>query len=37
LVIVVNFSEFFWCLLNRFHTAQGHSGACRNRWCLTDS
>jgi len=26
-----------WSLPNRFHTAQGHSGACRKRWRLTES
>jgi len=26
-----------WSLLNRFHTGQGHCGACRKTWCLTDT
>jgi len=25
-----------WSLLNRFHTEQGHCGACRRKWLLTD-
>jgi len=25
-----------WSLLNRFHTRQGHCGACRKKWKLTD-
>ena len=26
-----------WSLLNRFRTAQGHCGACRKKWRLTDT
>jgi len=26
-----------WSLLNRFHTGQGHCGACRKTWRLTDT
>jgi len=26
-----------WSLLNRFHTEQGHCGACRKKWRLTDT
>jgi len=26
-----------WSLLNRFHTEQGHCGACRRKWRLTDT
>ena len=26
-----------WSLLNRFHTEQGHCGACRRKWQLTDT
>ena len=26
-----------WSLLNRFRTGQGHCGACRKTWCLTDT
>jgi len=26
-----------WSLLNRFRTAQGHCGACRRKWRLTDT
>jgi len=26
-----------WSLLNRFHTEQGHCGACRRKWWLTDT
>jgi len=26
-----------WSLLNHFHTGQGHCGACRKKWNLTDS
>ena len=26
-----------WSLLNRFRTGQGHCGACKKRWQLTDS
>ena len=26
-----------WSLLNRFRTEQGHCGACRRKWWLTDS
>ena len=26
-----------WYLLNRFRTGQGHCGACRKTWCLTDT
>jgi len=26
-----------WCLLNRFRTEQGHCGACRRKWRLTDT
>ena len=26
-----------WSLLNRFRTSQGHCGACRKTWCLTDT
>ena len=26
-----------WSFLNRFRTGQGHCGACRKTWCLTDT
>ena len=26
-----------WSLLNRFRTDQGHCGACRSKWRLTDT
>jgi len=26
-----------WSLLNRFRTKQGHCGACRRKWRLTDT
>ena len=26
-----------WSLLNRFRTEQGHCGACRRKWQLTDT
>jgi len=26
-----------WSLLNHFHTEQGHCGACRRKWRLTDT
>jgi len=26
-----------WSLLNRFRTEQGHCGACRRKWRLTDT
>jgi len=26
-----------WSLLNRFHTGQGHCGACKKKWKLSDS
>jgi len=26
-----------WCLLNRFRTEQGHCGACRRKWRLTNT
>jgi len=26
-----------WSLVNRFRTGQGHCGACRKTWCLTDT
>jgi len=26
-----------WSLLNHFRTGQGHCGACRKTWCLTDT
>ena len=28
--------KYHWSLLNRFHTEQGHCGACRTKWRLTD-
>jgi len=26
-----------WLMLNRFHMEQGHCGACRRKWQLTDT
>jgi len=32
-----NLPQEQWSLLNRFRTEQGHCGACRRKWRLTDT
>ena len=37
LFIIASMPRQQWSVLNRFRTEQGHCGACRRKWRLTDT